>query len=236
MSLRTWTAALVGAAAAAGSAAALTPGRMVVPPELEAAERAKVSGVGWGRRGKIDVVGHAGSFERFSGRTQILGSVFDSRRGGTRFVVSGPLFSAEATATCGMRQRSLNLGAIEVGTIPLTYQCDFAEGGAPLQASFEIQENEGFTGLLSREERAGRAQIGGAPFEIRSVHRMRGTPMQTERPVGYLFTREGRAIGGVETNGAPHVLLAPGLDDADRRAVLLAALALGLFWDPAGEP
>lgn len=219
----------------AGAALAFSPGRMVVPPELEAAERAKVSGIGFGRRGKIDVLGHVGHFERSSNRTQILGGVFDSRRGGTRFSVSGPWLSGEAVATCGMRQRSLNLGAIDVGTIPLTYQCDFTEGGAALPDRFEIVENTGFTGILAREERSGRATFGQTTIDIASVHRMRGSPMPIERPIGYLFTRGGKAIGGVETNGGRHVLLAPGLTDAERRAVLLAALALGLFWDPADD-
>jgi hypothetical protein len=41
------------------------------------------------------------------------------------------------------------------------------------------------------------------------------------------------AVGGVEINGDPVLFEAPGASAADRKAVLLAAVALSVFWDPA---
>lgn len=238
--MRMWitaaAAALTLVGGMAGTAHGLSLGRMETPPELATAERVKISGVGFGRRGRIEVSDHTGSFDRSSNRANVLGSVFETRRGGVRYDVTGPLVADGATAECGMRRRSVNLGAIEVGTVPLTFQCVFAQGGRPLEARLEVQENEGFTGILAREERQGRAAFGPVEFRIRSVHRMQRSPMSTEKPMGYLFERDGLAIGGVETNGGPFVLYGPNLSPDERRAVLLAALALGLWWDPAGEP
>jgi hypothetical protein len=52
-------------------------------------------------------------------------------------------------------------------------------------------------------------------------------------PIGYVFERDGAAIGGVEINGEPVMFAAPGTAPADRRAIVLAAVALSVFWDPA---
>jgi NAD(P)-dependent dehydrogenase (short-subunit alcohol dehydrogenase family) len=52
-------------------------------------------------------------------------------------------------------------------------------------------------------------------------------------PIGYVFEHEGQAVGAVEINGTPVITHSPHTEDVMRRAILIASLALGLFWDPA---
>jgi hypothetical protein len=40
-------------------------------------------------------------------------------------------------------------------------------------------------------------------------------------------------VGAVELNGTPVLRVAPEADASTRRAIVLAALALGILWDPA---
>jgi hypothetical protein len=68
---------------------------------------------------------------------------------------------------------------------------------------------------------------------VRSVHDVAGGILPVAAPIGYVFERNGIAVGGVEINGDPVVFEAAGVSTAERRAILLASVALSVFWDPA---
>ena len=132
-----------------------------------------------------------------------------------------------------MRESSLDLGVVEVTTRPMAYRCEFAADNRPLAASLELQEFNGTGAAMTRYERRGRIVLDGETVEIRSVHHLAGTSMPVLTPIGYLFEQNGRPVGAVELNGRPALLIEPGASSALRRTLTLAALALGVFWDPA---
>jgi hypothetical protein len=70
-------------------------------------------------------------------------------------------------------------------------------------------------------------------LQIASVHRLEGSAIETATPIGYIFEHEGVPAGSVELNGRPEVRFARGSDAPTRRAVMIAATALGVLWDPA---
>ena len=69
--------------------------------------------------------------------------------------------------------------------------------------------------------------------EIRSVHHLAGTSLPVSTPIGYVFEQRGHAVGAIELNGRPALVIDPGASPELQRTLTLAALALGVFWDPA---
>jgi hypothetical protein len=48
-----------------------------------------------------------------------------------------------------------------------------------------------------------------------------------------MFERNGQTVAALEINGAkPVIFLPPAASSAERKAIVLAALALALLWDP----
>jgi hypothetical protein len=113
----------------------------------------------------------------------------------------------------------------------MAYRCEFRAGDRPLAASLELQEVT--SKAVNRYERRGRAALAGETVDIRSVHHIAGTSMPTSTPIGYVFEQNGRPVGAVELNGSPALIVEPGASPELRRTLTLAALALGVFWDPA---
>jgi hypothetical protein len=68
---------------------------------------------------------------------------------------------------------------------------------------------------------------------MRSVHAVEGSLLPLGTPIGYVFERDGRAVGAVELNGLTPRLWLPAGDDDTRHASVAAAMALAVFWDPA---
>ena len=60
-----------------------------------------------------------------------------------------------------------------------------------------------------------------------------GTSLPVSTPIGYVFEQDGHAVGAVELNGRPALVVEPGASPELHRTLTLAALALGVFWDPA---
>ena len=130
-----------------------------------------------------------------------------------------------------MRERSVTLDIVEFKPGPMALGCDVRSGGQIAPVMLEVQEAA--ADFTNREQRRGRVMIDGAALDIRSVHEIAGSPLPTAAPMGYVFERNGVAVGGVDLNNGPAVFEAPGATVADRKAVLLAAVALSVFWDPA---
>ena len=227
------TFAFLAAAAVAVSlsaCAAIRPAEMARPAGLQSADATPIFGIGGGETGNFTAGQNNGAFSRSAMRLSFF-ELYNLRDGGATFSLTGPDFAAGLEARCVMKERSVTINIVEFKPAPMAFGCEFASGGQKLPAVFEVQEAA--PGLTNRQERRGRVMLDGAALDIRSVHAIAGSVLPVSAPIGYVFERNGAAIGGVEINGDPVMFAAPGANTADRRAILLAALALSVFWDPA---
>ncbi len=222
--------AAVGAALSLAACAAIRPAEMARPAGLQAAASTPIFGIGGGERGQFTIGQNNGAFSRSATRLSFF-EVYNLRDGGAAFSVSGPDFAAAVEAACTMRERSVTLDIVAFSPAPMAYRCDFRTAGQGMAARLEVQEAA--PGLTGRQERRGEVIVGDAVLAIRSVHDLAGAVLPVSAPIGYVFERNGVAVGGVEINGEPVMFEAPGVTSADRRAILLAAIALSVFWDPA---
>jgi hypothetical protein len=226
------TTALLAALAAAASlsACAITPAEMARPAALQSASVTPITGIGGGQKGSFNVAGNAGAFTRSATHLSVF-DVFNMRDGGASFTLQGADFRDGLQVACTMRERTLNIDIVEFKPAPMALGCDVRAAGQPAPVMLEIQEAA--PDFTNRQQRRGAVMIDGARLDIRSVHEIAGSPLPTSAPMGYVFERNGVAIGGVDLNNGPALYEAPGASPADRRAVLLAAVALSVFWDPA---
>lgn len=210
--------------------AAIRPAEMARPAALQTADATPIFGIGGGETGNFTAGQNNGVFSRSATRLSFF-ELYNMRNGGAKFSLNGPDFTAGVEARCVMKERSVTFDILEFKPAPMAYGCDFASGGQKLAAVFEVQESA--PGFTNRQERRGRMMLDGVMLDIRSVHEIAGSILPVSAPIGYVFERGGIAIGGVEINGEPVMFSAPGTNPADRRAIMLAAVALSVFWDPA---
>lgn len=230
------TTLLLGAAAMALAAcASIPPARMALPPALTTGvETFSVVGIGGGRSGAFQAGAYSGTFTRSASRLAFFDPLYERRDGRTNFTLRGPQIDGALDVSCRMRQRSVTIRIVSFDPHPMAYACDVSQNGRALPARFEIQaQRRGLGGAMLREERRGEIMFGQGSFSIRSVHDLEGSPMQMATPIGYVVERDGIAIGAVEINGAPQILMRTDVSAEDRTALAVAAMALGLFWDPA---
>jgi hypothetical protein len=204
--------------------------QMRLPETLAAASRVEFEGIGGWRSGEYSAGPYSGRYERSADRLSYFDTVNEGR-GRSEFTLAGADLPETIEGRCRMRESSLDLGLVEVTTRPMAYRCEFAAGGRPIAASLELQEVT--RSAINRYERRGRMTLDRERVEIRSVHHLAGTSLPTSTPVGYQFEQHGRAVGAVELNGRPALIVEPGASPELRRTLTLAALALGVFWDPA---
>lgn len=216
--------AIVGLLALAGCASA----QMRLPENLAAATRTEFQGIGGWAQGRFTAGAYSGTYQRSAYTLSYLDPLVENR-GHSRFTLLAEGMDP-LEGECRMRENSVDLGLVEVTTRPMAYRCQFASGN-PLPAYLELQEFEG--GHVNRYERGGRMVFGSETVDIRSVHHLAGTSMPTSTPVGYVFEQRGKPVGAVELNGRPALMLQPGTSPQLARTLTLAALALGVFWDPA---
>jgi hypothetical protein len=221
---------------ALAACASVAPARMTLPPALLDAAALPVTGIGGGNQGTFAAGAYGGSFERSETRLDIFDPLIEQRRGGTRFTIHGPGISGTVQVSCRMRERTLSLSVFSIEAEPMAQRCTLEHEGRVLPARFEIQSfRQGLGGMMQRAERRGEIAFGGVILSIRSVHDLEGTSLQLATPIGYAFEQDGAPVGAVELTGAPVVWLRPQLDPATRQVVLIAAIALGLFRDPAAS-
>lgn len=216
---------LLGAAALTACA----PAQMRLPSTLAAAERVEFDGItGW-ERGQFRAGDYAGGYERSAERI----GFFEIRenRGHSAFVIEGPEIGSTIEGLCRMREGSLDFGLIEVIDRKMAYRCEFTAEGRPIPAYLELQESR--ANVLRPYARRGEIALGGEVVQIRSVHEIVGGKLPTGAPIGYLFEQHGHEVGAVELNGRPALIVPAGTDPGLRRTLTVAALALGVFWDPA---
>ena len=81
--------------------------------------------------------------------------------------------------------------------------------------------------------RAGEIVWGTTTIRFDTEH-IGGLPISTGEPIGYVFSRDGREIGGVDLGDGvtPPSVFIPGKGDLNRDPTMIAALALLYFQDP----
>jgi hypothetical protein len=225
---------LAAAAAAALSACTIREARIAMPSNLAASsERLVLSGMGGGRSGRFQIAGANGTFHRTADRLGMLDPLFVRHSGGGRFEVGAAPGIAALDGRCSYREGQVNAGPIAVTPRRLAFHCAFGRDGRPIAAELAIADPQGPLGTLhGRAEREGVLYFEGETIEIRSIHRDRGGGLPNPTALGYLFSVGGQAVGAVDLNGGDKTIYAP-VSGPRREAVLAAALALSILWDPA---
>jgi hypothetical protein len=225
--------AAVSTLAIAGCAA-IQPARMAMPQNLaSSAVTVPVTGIGAGRSGAFRIGPYSGRFTRSDERLGIFDPVFERRDGRTDFELTGPEIVGSIRVACRAQERTVSLGVLSVEAQPMAFSCDIASAGFE-PARLEVRAHrEGMGGRLMRQERRGEITLDGATLRIRSVHDVEGSGIQLATPIGYVFDQDEASVGAVEINGSPIVSYDPAVSSSARQAILIASVALGLFWDPA---
>lgn len=221
---------------ALGGCSAIRPAAMQMPSDLaQSASAIPISGIGGGRHGRFAVGDYRGGFERSEERLALF-DLFATNKGHAAFTIEGPEISDYIDTRCRMREREIDLGILEFKPAKMALRCEFLAAGYPFPARFELQEvSKGLGGALGRRERRGEIALGGELVQMRSVHRVEGSPLAVAAPIGYIFEQRGRPVGAVELNGQARLFLAPGTDPGLARTLTIAAVTLAVFWDPANS-
>ena len=197
--------------------------QMSLPNNLASAERTEFKGIGGWSKGHFTAGAYSGSYERSATKLSYLIPLVENR-GHSEFTLESA-GGEPLEGRCRMRENSVDLGLVEVTTRPMAYRCELPAG------FLELQEVTG--GHINRYERRGRIELSGEAVDIRSVHHIEGTVLPTSTPIGYVFEQNGRPVGAVELNGRPALMVEPGASPQLAHTLTVAALALGVFWDPA---
>ena len=215
---------------------AFPPAEMRLPPSLaDQSARLPVEGIGGWRRGQFRTGDYTGSYERSEERLAFF-DAFIRNSGHSEFVIEGPAISSTIEAHCRMRERVLDFAIVEFTPQRMSYRCEFTADGRAFPARFELQEvRTGLGGALSRRERRGEIALGGETVQIRSVHKLSGSPFEMANPIGYVFEQHGRPVGAVEVNGRPVIFIGDLTDEGLSRTITIAAITLAIFWDPANS-
>lgn len=224
---------LVMAAALAASAptGCVREARMATPADLQArTERLEISGMGYGERGDFTLGASQGRFARLALQTGD-GFVVDNVGRGS-FELAGPELGGRISAVCGFHEREIDMGAVVATRDRLAYGCEFERDRVPLPGGLLLSEVPTSRSVLAGRTRAGELQIGDLRIGIRAIHDMEGSRIPSGTPLGYAFDVDGRQIGAVDLNGGNKRIYAPRAPGAEREAVLMASLALAIFWDP----
>lgn len=224
-------AAATGAAWLAGCAA-IQPAQLVLPAGLDGVAAEPIQGIGGGEKGRFNLGATAGRYERGANRLSVFG-LFEHDRAAVQYTLDGD----GTRGSCKLRGNTVTAGIVQLPTKPAGFDCDFARGDGTAAARLELRAvvNAGMSaGAGTRDERQGRLSAGPVALEVRSIHRVQGSPLPLSAPVGYEFMDGGRAVAALELTGPTPRLWRPA-DGPLREPVTQAALALALLWDPAGS-
>jgi len=215
--------------AVAAACASLPEAKMALPKELDAIEPVRLHGLTAGRTGEFDLDGARGRFARSASRL----SLFDGIVARDKADAGYTLFPGEPNAiaaSCRGRQTTSSVGVVAIEPKAFELRCDYTGAWS---ARLTLAAKSAAMG--SRHERQGRLQGPGGALELRSVHRVQGSPLPLETPIGYVFLGAGRPVGAVELNGTTPRLWRPAVGSPWHDEVTHAALTLALLWDPANR-
>ncbi len=150
------------------------------------------------------------------------------------FNVTGPGWAAPVTAICGGGQKRWGFGWATFSEDPVSYSCLFPSG-APSDARLGLALSQGtWRGRLQQPQRAGELLWNGTTIRF-ETKRIGGLPIGGGRVMGYVFRKGDQEIGGLDLNGIGPTFYLPPKGSPDRDAVLVAALAVYFFQDPANR-
>ena len=140
----------------------------------------------------------------------------------------------EVTASCGGGQGHREILGITFDREPLSYDCDYA-GAAPADAAMGLALARGsILRRLQQPQRAGFLMWNGVEYRT-ETRRLGGLPFGGGAVMGYVISRDGVEVGGVDLNGMRPTFYLPPQGSPDRDAVAVFALSLWAFRDPANR-
>jgi len=206
--------------------------RMERPAALQGLAEERLEGAGAGRSGRWRVAGLEGEFERSADRLGLF-DVVSRDRATVRLNWRTPA-GQSGELSCKAAQTDATAGIVQAAVRPFAVDCtmravqaDRAERAGKLR--LEGRAAAGGT----RQERSGHWSAGDVTMEIRSVHRVEGSPLPLEAPFGYVLSRAGAPVAAVELDGLRPRLWRPAEGTALRDDATVALVALALLWDPA---
>ncbi|HWQ86175.1 hypothetical protein [Brevundimonas sp.] len=151
----------------------------------------------------------------------------------TEFSVSSPAMG-EVTGDCGGGQSHTRILWITFDRETLSYDCVYG-GAAPANARLSLALSRGsLLARLQQPQRAGELTWGGVTLKA-ETKRIGGLPFGGGRVMGYVFTRDGVEIGGIQLNGLRPTFYLPPQGSPDRDAAAVLAVSLFTFQDPANR-
>ncbi len=222
--------------AAAGFAQ--TTARMALPSEfMAAAERLPASGFGGRNRGRFQLGGFQGDFTRTESRLAFFDPLYTRNRGSASFTLEGPGIEDTIAAECAFKEQVATVGIVTFDPKKLAYICELSRNGVESIGRVRVGEPRPENikhRLLARSVRIGDAEVESLRITIASVHEYQGSRFGSQTPVGYLLTLESNVVGAIElTDINPTVIVKTDITASARQAVLVCALALAVFRDPA---
>lgn len=227
-------AAALAVAAVALLAACAVPkaARMERPAALQGLAEERLEGVGAGRSGRWQLAGMEGQFERSADRLSFFDAVARDRA--TVRLTWRTAAGHSGEMSCKAAQTEVTAGSIQATARPLGVDCTMRAAQADRTERAGTLRLEGRAAAAgSRQERSGRWSAGETALDIRSVHRVEGSPLPLEAPFGYVLSRGGTPVAAVELEGTRPRLWRPAEGTAWRDDATVVLVALALLWDPA---
>ena len=174
----------------------------------------------------------------FTGTTSSRGSSTrlpwqSSDMAATEMDIASPTLGS-VQAMCGGSQSHNNILGVTFNRDPLSYVCEYT-GSAPAGARLVLALSRGsLMGRLQQPQRAGELSWGGVTLRA-ETKRIGGLPIGGGRVMGYVISRDGVEIGGVDLNGLRPTFYLPPAGSPDREAVAVLAVSLFAFMDPANR-
>ena len=221
--------------AAAALAAATAVAAQTAPPNAPMTERTDRIGLE-GRRGPslfrpgFAIGEYTGSATSRGSSTRLPWQSRDMARAEFDLVLPGGAVQGD----CGGGQSHSRILWITFDREPLSYECQYT-GAAPPGARLTLALSRG--GLLARmqqPQRAGELVWGDAVYRA-ETKRIGGLPWGGGRVMGYVFSRDGVEIGGLDLNGLRPTFYLPPPGSPDRDAAAVLGISLFAFQDPANR-
>lgn len=225
------------------AATAATTARMALPEEFTAsATHIELSGFGGHNKGFYSFADnrgmqYRGEFKRGESRLGVFDPLLVRNKGKGSFSFREPGSDNEITAACEFKKYTLNVDVVTFDPKKVAYSCDFRGNSALLGARLIIGQpkRQGMKQkFLARDLRSGESALFNQYLTLESVHDYRGSKFSSQQPVGYLIRSGDQLVAAVElTDWNPGVYVSPDLADDVQRSVLVTALAIAVFRDPA---
>ena len=218
----------------------LSTAQMDLPPDFAAqAERNKISGFGGHNKGSFELNQFRGEFARGESRLGILNAAFVSNKGKSSFTLRDASAGEIISAKCAMGKNVVTIGIVTFDPKKMTYQCDFTLSGQLHGSRLTLGQPKAVGAkekILAKDLRRGEANILDQHLLIESVHRYRGSKLQSPAPVGYLLRQGEQLVAAVElTDVNPTLLISAETPDKLRNSIMATALALAVLRDPANS-